>query len=128
MLFAGQIGDTWEENVSQGAPMPTIVPRKNRDGHLIGYQAKIRKQGFPTQSKTFDKKSDAQAWATVIESEMVRKVHVDRSKAERTTLKDAIDDYIKRVAPSHKGGPSEILRLQRFLREESKLAAHALVH
>ncbi len=62
----------------------------------------------------------------MIESEMVRKVHVDRSKAERTTLKDAIDDYIKRVAPSHKGGPSEILRLQRFLREESKLAAHAL--
>lgn len=106
--------------------MATIVPRKNRNGELIGWQAKIRKQGFPPQSQTFDKKVDAQAWATVIESEMVRGVHVDRSKAERTTLYDAIKDYIREVAPSHKGSEPEILRLERFLRDEPRLCAHAL--
>lgn len=106
--------------------MAALVPRKNRNGELIGWQAKIRKQGFPVQSRTFASKADARAWATVIESEMVRGVHVDRSKAERTTLHDAIKDYIEEIAPSHKGGEAEMLRLERFLREEPKLCSYAL--
>lgn len=34
------------------------------------YQAKVRRKGFPTQTKTFERKRDAQDWATIIESEM----------------------------------------------------------
>jgi integrase len=106
--------------------MATFLERRNRDGQLIGYQAQIRKKGYPTQVKTFDKKADAVAWATVIESEMIRGVHVDRSKAERTTFADAIDDYIREEAPRHKGSEAEILRLKRFVRDEPKLVAHSL--
>jgi integrase len=104
----------------------SILERRNRDGQLIGYQCQVRKKGYPPQIKTFDRKADALAWAAVIESEMVRGVHVDRSKAERTTFADAIEAYVRDVAPSHKGGRDEILRLNRFLRDEPKLAAHAL--
>lgn len=106
--------------------MATFLERRNRDGQLIGYQAQVRKKGYPTQVKTFDKRADAVAWATVIESEMVRRVHVDRSKAERTTFREAVEVYIRDVAPSHKGSRDEILRLNRFLRDEPKLASHAL--
>ena len=106
--------------------MATISERRNRDGQLIGWQVKVRKRGYPAQIKTFDRKAEAQAWASVIESEMVRNVHVDRSKAERTTFKDAIEAYIDEIAPTHKGGRDEILRLRRFLRDEGKLGAFAL--
>jgi integrase len=106
--------------------MATISERLNREGQLIGWQVKIRKKGYPPQVRTFDKKAEAQAWATVIESEMVRGVHVDRSKAERTSFREAIEDYIRDVAPTHKGSRDEILRLQRLVRDEPKLVAHSL--
>ena len=108
--------------------MATVSERYNRQGQLIGWQVKVRKRGYPPQVKTFDKKKDAEAWATVIESEMVRSVYIDRTKAEQTTLKDAIDDYIREVAPSHKGSRDEILRLERFKRDEPKICSHALLN
>lgn len=106
--------------------MASILERRNRDGQLIGYQCQVRKKGYPPQIKTFDRKADAVAWATIIESEMVRGVHVDRSKAERITFREAIESYIRDTAPTHKGGRDEILRLNRFMRDEPKLVAHSL--
>ena len=108
--------------------MATISERKNRDGQLIGWQVKIRKQGHPTQCKTFDKKRDAEAWATVTESEMVRSVFVDRTKSEKTTLRDVVHTYISDVAPGHKGARDEILRLSKFLRDEAKLCQRSMAN
>ncbi|MDK9720697.1 MAG: site-specific integrase [Rhodospirillales bacterium] len=106
--------------------MASIYPRRNKDGQLIGWQAAVRKRGYPLQVRTFDSKKDAEDWAVVIESEMVRKVHVDRSKAERTTLQQAIEGYIKETAPTHKGGKEEALRLNKILRDDPKLVVHSL--
>ena len=38
------------------------------------YQAIIRRNGYPTQCKTCESRREAKAWASVIESEMVRGV------------------------------------------------------
>lgn len=84
--------------------MATITKRLNRDGQLIAWQAKVRRQGFPTQSKTFDRKSDADAWARSLEGEMDRGAFIDRRPAEQMTLGDAIRHYLGTVAPPHKGG------------------------
>ena len=108
--------------------MATIVPRKNDKGEIIGWQAKIRRRGFPVQSRTFESRKAAEDWGKVIEAEMIRGVHVDRTKAEHTTLGQVIEDYIQRVAPTHKGGEAEILRLKRFLREESTLSTYSLAN
>lgn len=108
--------------------MATIVPRKNDKGEIIGWQAKIRRRGFPVQSRTFESRKAAEDWGKVIEAEMIRGVHVDRTKAERTTLGQVIEDYIQRVAPTHKGGEAEILRLKRFIREEPALSAYSLAN
>lgn len=89
------------------------------------WQAKVRKKGI-TASKTFETKSEAEDWAAVIESEIVRGVYVDRSLAERTTFREVIERYIKEEAPRHKGSQSEVLRLQRFLRDESGLADRSM--
>ncbi len=108
--------------------MATITKRFNRNGELIGWQAKIRRQGFPVQSKTFDRKNDAEAWARGVEGEMDRGAFVDRRPAEQMTLGDAIGHYLKAVAPTHKGGDIEAVRLGRFQREEPALCAYALAN
>jgi integrase len=108
--------------------MATITKRFNRDGELIGWQAKIRRQGYPQQSKTFDRKSDAETWARGIEGDMDRGAFVDRRPAEQMTLGDAIRHYLGTVAPTHKGGAIEAVRLGRFQREEPALCAYALAN
>ena len=50
------------------------------------WEAQIRKKGFPPQSKTFNTKAQAEAWVSVIESEMVRGVFISRAAAERKNL------------------------------------------
>lgn len=47
------------------------------------WQAKIRKRGYPVQSKTFKTKAMAATWARNVESEMDRGVFLSTSIAER---------------------------------------------
>lgn len=65
------------------------------------WQAKIRRKGFPAQSQTFEKKTDAEAWARDIENKMDRGIFQDRTEAEQTTLGDLIDRFEVEFAPHH---------------------------
>ncbi len=80
------------------------------------WEAQIRKRGFPPQSKTFNTKAQAEAWASVIESEMVRGVFISRAAAERTTLGEIMDRYLAEVTPQHRGSATESLRLKAMQR------------
>jgi len=82
--------------------MASIRPRKDRDGIVIGYQVQIQRKGFPSQTKTFRNKADAQAWATIIEAEMQRGVWRDRAESESTTLDEALIRYSNEVIPTKK--------------------------
>lgn len=64
-----------------------------------GWKAVVRKQGWPTTSKTFRAKRDAEDWARRTEDEMVRGVYIQRAPAERMTLKAALDRYLSEVTP-----------------------------
>lgn len=88
----------------------------DQDGNRIGWQAKIRKKGFPSQTKVFRAKADAQAWAASVEGEMVRGLWRDRSESESTTLKECIERYLSEVTTHKKNGHPEELRLQQWLR------------
>jgi hypothetical protein len=57
------------------------------------WEAQVRRQGYPAQSKTFNTKAEAEAWAKMIESEMSRGVWLSRSEAEATTLYEALARY-----------------------------------
>lgn len=74
------------------------------------WHVQIRRRGHPTQTKTFNTKSDAEAWARMIESEMDRGVFLSRSEAERVTVAEIIDRYLVEVTPS-----------KRNIREETRL-------
>ncbi len=66
------------------------------------WRALIRKKGWPSTSKNFRTKRDAQDWARRIEDEMVRGIYIQRSASEQTTLNDALDRYLKEVTPFKK--------------------------
>ncbi len=67
------------------------------------WEATIDKKGFSRISRTFDTKGEAEAWAKVTESEMVRGVFVSRKEAENTTLSEALDRYEKEITVHKKG-------------------------
>lgn len=87
--------------------MASIRARKDRDGIVIGWQCQVIRKGFPQQTKTFQSKAEAAAWAAVVESEMTRGVWRDRSESERTTLSEALERYVTEILPSKKGADRE---------------------
>ncbi|WP_168220224.1 site-specific integrase [Azospirillum thermophilum] len=95
------------------------------------WHVQVRRKGWPTQTKTFTTKKDAEAWARAVEGQMDRGHYVDRSPAEKTTLREVVERYLVEVTDKRPGVASRIAerkRLERFLREEADLCAHALAH
>ncbi|WP_244112029.1 hypothetical protein [Burkholderia diffusa] len=84
-------------------------------GHY--WRAAVRRQGYPEQTRTFDTKGDAEAWARRLESEMDRGLFVDRTEAERNTLGDLLKRYAEEVSPQKKGGAVEILRIRKLRKD-----------
>lgn len=92
--------------------MATITERGDK------WQAKIRRDGYPSKSKTFSKKTDADAWARVQESEMDRGVWRDRTSADSTTFFALLSSYLKDVVPTKRGADVEELRIGALQRDE----------
>jgi integrase len=65
------------------------------------WQAKVRMTGYPSQSKTFERKIDAEIWARKIETDIDKGIFQSSSDAEKTTLTDLIDRFKKEYAPFH---------------------------
>ncbi|MCP4473797.1 MAG: site-specific integrase [Gammaproteobacteria bacterium] len=78
--------------------MANIETRKNRQGK-ISYRVKIRLKGHPTQSATFDRKTDAKQWIQETETAIKTGRYLIAPESQRKTLTDAIDRYIKYVMP-----------------------------
>jgi len=78
------------------------------------WRVQIRKKQYPPQSRTFDTKLQAEAWARAIESEMDRGIFFDRSEAERTTLHEALDRYFREVSSLKKHPHQEEQRIRRW--------------
>lgn len=75
------------------------------------FQAQIRRKGFPIQTRTFDTRREAEAWASVIESEMIRGIFTDRTELEQTTLGEALDRYQAEVTPMKREPLREMQRI-----------------
>ena len=65
------------------------------------WQAVIRRKGYPIDSKTFEKKVDAEAWARKVERDIDRGVYLSSNEAERSTLGDIIKEFVRDFAPKH---------------------------
>lgn len=82
----------------------------DRESAVIGWRAQVRKKGFPHQSKVFRTKAQAERWAAVIESEMVRGSFVSRTESENTTVAEVLDRYVSEVVPMLKSSRAAMPR------------------
>jgi integrase len=74
-----------------GGVMASIEKRVAEDGKCVSYRVKIRLRGFPPESATFERKSDAKAWADRTEAEMKAGRYFGVSKRHR--LSEVLDRY-----------------------------------
>lgn len=66
-----------------------------------GWEARIRRKGFPTISKTFATKKEADAWEAERLTEMNKGIFVSTSEAERTTFSEFLKRFKTDFASEH---------------------------
>jgi integrase len=93
--------------------MATIDKRTTADGTTT-YRVRVRKLGYPTRTKTFARKTDAQAWARHLEAKIDKGQSIPDQDAARKTLADAIDKYLKDTLP-HKARNKNDRNVRRIL-------------
>lgn len=79
--------------------MATIQERKTNDGKVM-YRVQVRLKGHPTESATFERKTDAKKWAQQTETAIREGRHFKTREAKKHTVADLIDKYIKSVLPT----------------------------
>ncbi|MDP2902970.1 MAG: site-specific integrase [Methylovulum sp.] len=79
--------------------MATITERTAKDG-TKRYRAGVRLKGYPAQTATFKRKTDAKKWIQDTESAIREGRHFKTTEAKKHTLADLVDRYIKDVLPS----------------------------
>lgn len=94
--------------------MATISPRLDDQGARNGWQARVRKKGYPQQTKTFRTKAAAEAWARSVESAMERDIWRDTSEAENTTLDEALERYVREVSVRKRGHQQELSKIRQW--------------
>lgn len=86
--------------------MATLRKRRGK------WQVQIRRSGFPPFSRTFLSRADATLWARQTEAQLDRHdLPPDRKALNATTLKDAIQKYLREVTPKKRGADVEKVRL-----------------
>ena len=96
--------------------MATITPRYTSKSRP-SWQAKVRRLGYPPQSKTFDSKAKAEAWVRQVEGEMDCGAFIPRAEAESTTLMQLLGRYLEEVTPGKRGATGERSHL-RMIRQD----------
>ena len=84
--------------------------------HGKGWQARIRRQGYPDITKSFQIRQDAERWARALEAELDKGQFVSIDEAQRSTLGDLIGRYLVEVTPTMKGAIEHTIRLKAIMR------------
>lgn len=113
------MGQIWDI----GTYMGTITKRGE-----LQWQAKVRRKGSPSLSRTFMYKEDAEKWVRGIEREMETSGFVDRREAEKSTLAEVLKRYQRDITPSKKSAAIESIKIEVILRDQllSKLKMAAV--
>jgi hypothetical protein len=77
--------------------MATIVQRKNRDGNTV-FCVRVWRRGWPGQSATFTKRSDARDWPSQIEATILERRYFPQQEAARHTVHEAIVVHLRQHA------------------------------
>lgn len=81
----------------------------------LQWQARIRRRGHETVTRTFETEKEARAWAAEVESQIYRSVWRGRSEAERMTLEEALLRYQREITPTKRFSRPEHNRINRIV-------------
>ena len=81
--------------------MATIRARTRASGK-IHYHVQVRLKGYPAQTASFDRKTDAKRWANQIESAIRDGRHFKTAESKRHTLSDLVERYKRDILPTKK--------------------------
>ena len=102
--------------------MASIRTRQNVDG-AVSYTAEIRLKGFPPQSATFARKTDAKRWAAATETAIRENRYFKSAEAKKHTLAELIDRYIAEILPTKPKAVSQFHQLNWF---KAEIGSYAL--
>ena len=103
--------------------MANIEKRTTKDGKT-SYRVKIRLKGFPSQSATFKRLTDAKKWTQQTESAIREGRHFKTTEAKRHTLSELIDRYCWNILDKKPKNARDQAR--QFEWWKSELGSHAL--
>lgn len=86
------------------------IEKRAAKGETV-YRVKIRMKGFPPQSATFARLTDARAWAKDIESDIRHGRHFKTFEAKRHTLAELIERYQTGILPGKKDAAQQTRQL-----------------
>ncbi|MGH8031687.1 MAG: site-specific integrase, partial [Luteimonas sp.] len=92
--------------------MATIWKRED-----LQWQVKVRRKGFPAQSRTFMYREDAEKWARALERELETSGFVDRREAEKNTLRQVLERYKLEMTPGKKSAAIEEIKIDVILKD-----------
>lgn len=93
--------------------------------HGNGYQARIRRRGWPEQTKTFQTKAAADRWVRQVEHEMDQGAYVALTNEQQAvTLRTALERYELEITPSKRGAHQERKRIKQW--KERFITKHSL--
>jgi len=81
--------------------MATIEKRTTNDGS-VSYRVKVRVKGYPIETATFARKTDAGTWAQQTEADIRRGKYFKNSESKKHTLKEMLERYKRDVLPQKK--------------------------
>ncbi|MGZ4980561.1 MAG: tyrosine-type recombinase/integrase [Methylobacter sp.] len=103
--------------------MATINKHISEDGKTT-YRVRVRLKGYPIQTATFHRLTDAKKWAQDTESAIREGRHFKTAEAKKHTLGELIDRYIKDVLPTKpKQAPAQRPQLERW---KAEIGSYAL--
>src|SRR3989338_9070912 len=82
--------------------MATIEKRISKVDCSAQYLVRVRLRGFPPQTSSFKRLTDAKKWVQQIEVAIREGRHFKTVESRKHTLQEAIDRYLKFVLPSKK--------------------------
>jgi len=91
-----------------------IQERTNSDGSTT-YRAQVRIRGHAPKTQSFTRRTDAKRWIEETKTAM-RNGTVASTEAEHTTLKEALERYLREVTPTKKGKVREASRINVWIK------------
>lgn len=94
------------------------IEKRTTDAGETSYRVKIRLKGYPAQTATFKRLTDAKKWIQDTESAIREGRHFKTAEAKKHTLAEMVDRYIKDVLPTKpKQGAAQLPQLERWKAE-----------